>query len=146
MNVTATQRNKGIKASISCQKQLFTRLTRTVMTSTPLLLLLALTITVISTLISVKTGQWHWLPRSGALVVSIGAILSTRRLLRICIDGLLHKLSHEEISKQFSTNTENPQDMQVQLDLKAAYYGFFVVGSGTLIWAYGDLINYLYQG
>lgn len=133
-----------IKASIACQKQLLLRLIIELITSIPLLLFLALTIVGISTLISFKTGQWHWFQRSGALVVSVGAILSTRRLLRICITGLLHELSHEEIANRFTANTENPKDMQYQHDLTAAYYGFFVVGFGTLIWAFGDLVNFLY--
>ena len=136
--------NQRITANSACWKKSLLRLLSEVITSLPLLLFLALTIVGISTFISFKTGQWHWLQRSGALVVSVGAILSTRRLLRICINGLLNELPHEEIAKRFTTNAETPKDMQNQHDLTAAYYGFFIVSFGTLIWAYGDLINYLY--
>ncbi|MCH7744041.1 MAG: hypothetical protein IIB71_15420 [Proteobacteria bacterium] len=39
--------------------------------------------------LSYSLDQWHWFQRFGAISVSIGAILSTRRLLRIGIQGML---------------------------------------------------------
>jgi len=42
--------------------------------------------------LSFTTDAWHWFQRSGALLVSIGAILSTRHLLR----GMLSAMLEEE--------------------------------------------------
>lgn len=117
------------------------RILSKLITSIALLLSVAIFTLCISIYFSFQTDEWHWFQRSGALVVCIGVILSTRRLLRTCMAGITQNLSHSEISRLFQVNTENNTDLQYQLDFTAGYYGFFVVGFGTLIWAYGDLIN-----
>ena len=42
-----------------------------------------------SLLASIHTDAWHWFQRSGALMVSIGAILSTRRPLGLILEGMI---------------------------------------------------------
>ena len=51
-------------------------------TTTCFLLAAVVALLSVSVFLSIYTGDWHWFQRSGALVVSIGAILSTRKLLR----------------------------------------------------------------
>jgi hypothetical protein len=90
-----------------------------------------------SFLLSFNTDAWHWFQRSGALLVSIGALLSTRRALGLMLDALID-------------GTDLVQQVQVQLvpsseagELQTCVCGFLLVAMGTLIWAYGDLLGCL---
>ena len=103
-----------------------------------LLMVFAALVAGASLLAGFATGQWHWFQRSGALVVIIGAILSTRPLLR---NELMHLI------------LQRTQDLTVpaaavagdvgRQDRTACFCGFWVVGAGTLTWAYGDLLGCL---
>ena len=83
--------------------------------------------------LSIATDAWHWFPRSGALLASIGAILSTRRVLRVMISAMIDDRSLSEVVTS--------EGVPVSDDLTACFVGFWVVGFGTLIWAYGDLLG-----
>jgi len=104
-----------------------------------LMVMLAMTFAGGSLVASIATGSWHWLSRSGALVVAIGAILSTRPLLR------------EELTEMIRARTPSeerpprpPPDLRWR-DRRACFCGFWLVAAGTLIWAYGDLLGCLAQ-
>ena len=56
---------------------------RWALTTSWFLFLLAAVLVGLSLLASFYTDAWHWFQRSGALMVSIGAVLSTRRALRL---------------------------------------------------------------
>lgn len=77
------------------------------------------------------------------MVVSIGAILSTRRLLRIGLGGLLEGRSYFDVASNLQARPDDNRDMEVGRDVTAAYWGFMVVGLGTIVWAFGDLIGCL---
>ena len=85
--------------------------------------------------LSMTTDAWHWYQRSGALLVSIGAVFSTRHVLRSTIDTLLHEQSSSGVSPG-----RNSVD---NFEGSACLIGFCMVGVGTLIWAYGDLTGCL---
>ncbi len=85
--------------------------------------------------LSYTLDDWHWFQRSGAMLASIGAILSTRPVLRTTIDTMLGRLR---------VNRARHEDGELaSADLAACFVGFWVVGTGTLIWAYGDLLGCL---
>ena len=42
--------------------------------------------------LSYSMDDWHWFQRSGAMLASIGAILSSRPVLRTTIDTMLERL------------------------------------------------------
>ena len=111
------------------------------MTTIIFLLIIGAIILAASFIASYYTGQWHWFQRSGALLVSIGAILSTRRLLRSGLDGLLHGSSASDVIAAIEKIRVYTVDHETRRDLLSAYRGFSVVGLGTVIWAYGDLIE-----
>ena len=113
------------------------------MTTTSFLLILGGCIIGASFVISIYTGQWHWFQRSGALLVSIGAILSTRRMLRLGLEGLMLGSSYFETVVSVERNKGDAKDLETKHDIISAYWGFGVVGIGTLVWAYGDLIECL---
>ena len=119
------------------------RAAKWLMTTTSIQLGVGVLIIGASLLTSVQTDQWHWFQRSGALLVSIGAILSTRRLLRSGLDGLIHGDSASEIIAAIEKHRAHTEDAETKRDLMSAYIGFVVVGLGTVIWAYGDLVGCL---
>ena len=113
------------------------------MTTTSIQLGIGVVIIGSSLFASYQTDQWHWFQRSGALLVSIGAILSTRRLLRSGLEGLIHGDSASEIIAAIEKHRAQTEDTEAKQDLMSAYIGFVVVGLGTVIWAYGDLVGCL---
>ena len=90
-----------------------------------------------SFLISFHTDAWHWFQRSGALLVSIGALLSTRRALGLMLDSLIDgsDLVQQVQSEQIATREAG--------ELRTCVCGFLLVAMGTFIWAYGDLLGCL---
>jgi hypothetical protein len=90
-----------------------------------------------SFLMSFNTDAWHWFQRSGALLVSIGALLSTRRALGLMLDALIDgtDLVQQVQGEQIATSEAG--------ELQTCVCGFLLVAMGTLIWAYGDLLGCL---
>lgn len=113
-------------------------LSRWVLTTDWFLMLAALLLVGGSLMVSAQTGAWHWFQRSGALMVAIGAVLSTRRPLRLMLNHLLGDLdSRTMVQPEPDSPYENPAE------LRTCLCGFGLVASGTLIWAYGDLTGCL---
>ena len=90
--------------------------------------------------ISIYFDQWHWFQRSGALIIIVGAVSSARRILRKGLDCLLSSKSYLAYLDDSSKNSSNEEEQQ---DIKACYCGFWVLGVGTIIWVYGDLVGCL---
>ena len=91
-----------------------------------------------SLLASLLTDAWHWFQRSGALMVSIGAVLSTRRALGFILDGMIN----DGRPKIVTSFTDAPQQSEMG-ELRTCVCGFMLVAIGTMIWAYGDLLGCL---
>jgi hypothetical protein len=111
---------------------------RWALTTTWFLLLLAMVLVGTSFLVSSQTDAWHWFQRSGALMVSIGAILSTQRVLRLMFGRMIGDISARDCGK-----ISNPPYLSNQVELQACLCGFALVAMGTMIWAYGDLLGCL---
>jgi hypothetical protein len=87
--------------------------------------------------ISFHTDAWHWFQRSGALLVSIGALLSTRRALGLMLDSLIDGSDLvQQVQREQITTSEAGE-------LRTCVCGFLLVAMGTFIWAYGDLLGCL---
>ena len=87
---------RGLKNMNKVKMTVF-QIVKWLMTTTIFLLTFAACIIGLAFFASFYTGQWHWFQRSGALIVSIGAILSTRRLLRRGLNGSLSERSYFEV-------------------------------------------------
>jgi hypothetical protein len=111
---------------------------RWALTTSWFLFLLAAVLVGFSLLASFYTDAWHWFQRSGALMVSIGAVLSTRRALSLILEGMISG-SPPTRSLPGSEATQW-SDMG---ELRTCVCGFMFVAMGTLIWAYGDLFGCL---
>ena len=110
------------------------RIFRWVVSTIWFLYLLAALLVGVSFAVSLHTDTWHWFQRSGAIMVSIGALLSTQNALRTMLDGVLRELGAK--SGKVSQWSESGE-------LKTCVCGFAFVAIGTLIWAYGDLFGCL---
>ena len=88
--------------------------------------------------ISREYGNWGWFSRSGSVLIMIGSILAFRSTLR---------LTSEERKKRRNMTiiqTFTPlEKMDQEKDSLAVIIGAALMISGTLIWAYADLLNYL---
>jgi hypothetical protein len=111
---------------------------RWALTTSWFLFLLAAVLVGFSLLASFYTDAWHWFQRSGALMVSIGAVLSTRRALSLILEGMIGGSSPAR--SLLSSETTQTIDMG---ELQTCVCGFLFVAMGTLIWAYGDLLGCL---
>jgi len=111
---------------------------RWALTTSWFLFLLAAVLVGVSLLASFYTDSWHWFQRSGALMVSIGAVLSTRRALQLILEGMIGDGNH---TRPLTTN-ETIQAREMG-ELQTCVCGFVFVAMGTLIWAYGDLLGCL---
>ena len=96
-----------------------------------------------SVFLSVTTSEWHWFQRSGAVVVGVGVLLSTRRLVRLGTAGLYRDETTIDGGHAVPTGAELAADRQRRADISAMYLGFSMVVFGTVIWAYGDLLGRL---
>jgi hypothetical protein len=111
---------------------------RWALTTSWFLFLLAAVLVGFSLLASFYTDAWHWFQRSGALMVSIGAVLSTRRALRLILEGMIGGGS----PVKSLSSSEIPESSEMG-ELQTCVCGFLFVAMGTLIWAYGDLLGCL---
>ena len=111
---------------------------RWVLTTTWFLLILSAVFVGTSLVASLYTDAWHWFQRSGALMVSIGAVLSTRRPLGLILESILDARGIRR-SSQFR-DASNQDEVN---ELRTCLCGFIIVAMGTLIWAYGDLVGCL---
>ena len=111
--------------------------------SSPVILVsISVSISIIAFAVSYSLDQWHWFQRFGAISVSLGAILSTRRLLRIGIQGMLMDKNYFVAPRPPSVHLSETDVVETHCDLLCSYWGFWVVGLGTLIWAFGDLVGW----
>jgi hypothetical protein len=107
-------------------------------TTTWFLLLLMIFLVGTSLLASLFTDAWHWFQRSGALMVSIGAVISTRRALGFILDSMINDGRQKIMTPLNGVPQQN--DMG---ELRTCVCGFMLVAIGTIIWAYGDLLGCL---
>ena len=114
-----------------------------VISSPTILVSISVAISASAFAVSYSLDQWHWFQRFGAISVSIGAILSTRRLLRIGIQGMLMDENYFVVARPQSMHSLETDPVETHCDLMCSYWGFWVVGFGTLIWAFGDLVGWL---
>ncbi|MDH3632758.1 MAG: hypothetical protein OER98_16675 [Gammaproteobacteria bacterium] len=109
-----------------------------VLTTTWFLLFLVAIFVGISFLASLSTDAWHWFQRSGALMVSIGVVLSTRRPLSLILESMIDDHGRNSLMQSNAASSRSELG-----ELKTCVCGFIMVAMGTLIWAYGDLLGCL---
>ena len=86
--------------------------------------------------LSVRTKDWSWFSRSGAILCIIGAVLSCRSVLRLTPQERI-RIRNMNIVEVFSESEKAEQER----DSSAVIIGVSLLVSGTIIWAYGDLLS-----
>ena len=93
---------------------------RWILTTTWFLLILVFLFVGLSLFASLTTGAWHWFQRSGAIMVSIGAVLSTRHPLRLILDSMIE-------GQHFLATDEKQSGPGYLNEIKTCVCGFLMV-------------------
>ncbi len=91
--------------------------------------------------VSFFAHDWTWFGRSGAILTLSGAVLAVRPLLRMGVEEFYRDQHTIDGGHVEPTPEEVEAERQGQLDVRASHIGFWFVVIGTIIWAYGDLIQ-----
>jgi hypothetical protein len=109
--------------------------------------------------ISLKTGDWTWLSRSGSAMVALGIILTSREILdhsrrlkenRVNWEARIHHNLKKERAGHHTDHdwaTENSikkliRSRSREEDIwEIEFRGFYLLVAGTLIWGFGDLVG-----
>ncbi len=99
---------------------------------------IALLTLVLGVVLSLMFNDWTWLSRCGSLLVINGIILTSHQI----IDHINRiKLEQGPASRQFGRDWANNEKKQLIHDPRK--YGLHMLIIGTLVWGFGDLLNYL---
>lgn len=109
--------------------------------NTKFLLAASLLFVLASMAASLWSKQWHWFGRSGAILTIAGLLLTFRPLVRIGLAGWLQSQSIIDCGHVVPTEAEAEADRQAEIDGSASKWGVTMAIVGTLVWAYGDLID-----
>ena len=91
---------------------------------------------IFSVVLSIKTKDWHWFARAGAVLVIVGGVLSFRSSLRYTAEERV-RIRHMSIVERFTDRELSEQER----DSVAIIIGIILMVGGTLTWAYGDLLG-----
>ena len=81
-----------------------------------------------------------WFHRSGALLAICGAMLGTRKFVRLGFREAFKELTMIDAGHFPPTAEETREEQEIRNDIWSAKVGLCFLVIGTLIWAYGDLI------
>lgn len=87
--------------------------------------------------------DWTWFGRSGSLLTLSGATLAVRPLLRLGPAEFYRDQNDIDGGSFVPTPEEIEAERQGLLDVQAAHTGFWFILIGSLIWGYGDLVQFL---
>lgn len=128
---------------------------KAVLSSIPLLLLVALAATAYSIYLDWGTASWVWFQRSGSILALAGAVLGFRSVVRLGVDGVGGANPTVVKATLVSIDDSGPTRMakvsydeetlsmfrQAAIDRFAGYVGACMMVAGTIIWGYGDLLG-----
>jgi hypothetical protein len=115
---------------------------KALLTNISFLMIAAAVVVIISIFSSVRFHDWTWFGRAGAIVTLIGGVLATRRIIRHGVAQLFVEERDIIDGGHFAPTPEEIESLhQDRLDRVAAVCSFFVISAGTMIWAFGDLLN-----
>ncbi|MCC7427891.1 MAG: hypothetical protein IT557_13370 [Alphaproteobacteria bacterium] len=114
---------------------------RKILISTPLWIGAACIILTGHTWWAVQVGAGHPIPRGGALIILCGLAVIARPIVRLGIAEFVQRLSSFDGGNITPTSEEIEDGREKHQDALAVQFaGPLLVGSGTLLAGYGDLI------
>jgi hypothetical protein len=123
---------------------------RLVMTNTILLVTLAIAAGVLGFLTALKTRDFQWFARSGAIVTAFGVILISQAALlseTVRVDAVSSESGISHAEPDHYEATDQPVPEWVKRDIHARFaagvVGPLLSTVGTVIWGFGDLLNLL---
>lgn len=93
--------------------------------------------------LSLFLGNWTWFSRFGALICIVGATMGVRGPIRLGLRGFYRHLSMFDGGNIVPTLAEKRKEDEIKQDIRATIDGYCVLIIGSLIWAFGDLVNHL---
>jgi len=88
--------------------------------------------------ISVYCTNWTWFARSGSVEGIIGAVLVSRSVLRLSPAERV-RIRRMNVVETFTEGELEDQEG----DARAVQIGVLLLVAGTLIWAFGDLLQFV---
>jgi len=89
--------------------------------------------------VSVHRTDWRWFARSGSVEGIIGAVLVSRSILRLSSAERV-RIRRMNVVETFTEEERADQER----DAIAVQIGVVLLVAGTLIWAYGDLLQLVF--
>ena len=117
---------------------------KSILTNIWLVTTIAVVVVLISAMASYQTHHWHWFGRSGSILTILGILLTIRPMIRM---GLRKWIDYQSIidgGNFVQTEEEKEANHQEYLDSIALKIGAIFSVVGTIIWAYGDLIECIF--
>jgi len=107
---------------------------------------------------SLKTSDWTWFSRSGAAVVAIGIVLTSRQVFEHSRRLQEHQRKLQTGGRPASPGNFAPDwadDNSIRQLIRARaleeerwkseFSGFYMLVSGTLVWGFGDLLGLVFS-
>ena len=116
--------------------------------------------TIVSVVACVRTHDWLWLQRDGAIITLAAAVLAGRAIVRLGREGAKPSGSGIEMVAILDTHytpdgrlvarTKRSaeaiaRELEANKDAAAAALALFMGVLGTLVWGYGDLVGLLFR-
>lgn len=106
---------------------------------------------------SLKTGDWTWFARSGAGVVAVGIVLTSRQIFEHNRRLLAYQRRSQGPSRSDSSivhardwANENSIRQLIRSRTReedkwrSEFSGFYMLVGGTLVWGFGDLLGLIF--
>ena len=98
----------------------------------------------IGALLSIDLGDWNWFARSGSLVVVYGILLTSHQIIEHMQHLGKQQRRDSMVNRDWGSDARHHflHDDDEQR-WRSEKNGLYMLITGTLVWGFGDLINYL---
>jgi hypothetical protein len=108
----------------------------------PYLVSISVAILLFSAVSSADSGNWSIVERSGTIIIVIGAVLATRRYLRMGVKELFVSEHTIDGGKYPKSPEETEAEKELYADIRAAKFGFCLSVIGTIINGWGSYMQW----
>jgi len=105
---------------------------------------IALCILLLAIFVALMSGHWHWVSRSGSLIVVLGVLLTSSQIFAN-IDRLRQRRGEIGASANHDWSSEDDMRQLVksiqrdEINWESERSGLVLLILGTLVWGFGDL-------
>lgn len=104
------------------------------------------------------SGDWTWFSRTGAAVVAVGIVLTSRQIFehnrrllehqrkyQATRDAPLHGIAGHDWANENSIRQLIRARSHEEENWRSEFSGFHMLVGGTLVWGFGDLLGLLFR-